>query len=253
MPVDHYENFPVASLLLPRRLRRPIEAIYRFARGADDLADEGEASAAQRLQALARYRAEIERIAAGKEPADDAFAELAQVIDQWNLPTGLFLDLLDAFAQDVRQNRYADFPQLLDYCRRSANPIGRLLLHLVDRREGELLRRSDCICTALQLVNFWQDIAVDWRKGRVYLPQEDLQRFGIAESQIAAGRWSENWAALLDFEIDRTRRLLLEGAPLVRRLPGRLGWEIRLTVQGGLRILERTAAVRGDVFNHRPV
>ncbi|MBL8399166.1 MAG: squalene synthase HpnC [Candidatus Accumulibacter sp.] len=253
MPVDHYENFPVASLLLPRRLRQPIEAIYRFARGADDLADEGEVSASQRLQGLAAYRAEIERIAAGLPPATSAFVDLAQVIGQWRLPTELFLDLLDAFAQDVRQSRYEDFRQLLDYCRRSANPVGRLVLHLVDRCDEEQLRRSDCICTALQLINFWQDIAIDWRKGRVYLPQEDLRRFGITESQIAAGNWNEDWAALLDFEIARTRHLLLDGAPLVRQLPGRLGWEIRLTIQGGLRILERITAVRGDVFQHRPV
>lgn len=253
MPVDHYENFPVASLLLPHRLRRPIETIYRFARAADDIADEGEAAATERLQALAMYRDEIERIAGGRPPVRAEFNALSQVIAEWRLPPELFLALLDAFAQDVRQTRYADFAQLLDYCRRSANPVGRLLLHLVDRCGDEELRRSDCICTALQLVNFWQDIAVDWRKGRVYLPQEDLQRFAIDEGQIAAGVWSEQWAALLAFEIARTRQLMLDGAPLVRQLPGRLGWEIRLTVQGGLRILERIAAVRGDVFQQRPV
>ncbi len=253
VPVDHYENFPVASLLLPRRLRRPIEAIYRFARAADDIADEGEAAAGERLRALAVYRDEIERIANGRPPINIEFSALSQVIAEWRLPPELFLDLLDAFAQDVRQIRYADFAQLLDYCRRSANPVGRLLLHLVDRCGDEELRRSDCICTALQLVNFWQDIAVDWRKGRVYLPQEDLQRFAIDEGQIAAGAWSEQWAALLAFEIARARQLMLDGAPLVHQLPGRLGWEIRLTVQGGLRILERIAAVRGDVFQQRPV
>ena len=253
VPVDHYENFPVASLLLPRQLRRPIETIYRFARAADDIADEGGAAAVERLQALAVYRDEIERIASARPPVRAEFSALSQVIAEWRLPPELFLALLDAFAQDVRQTRYADFAQLLDYCRRSANPVGRLLLHLVDRCGDEELRRSDCICTALQLVNFWQDIAIDWRKGRVYLPQEDLQRFAIDEGQIAAGVWSERWAALLAFEIARTRQLMLDGAPLVHRLPGRLGWEIRLTVQGGLRILERIAAVRGDVFQQRPV
>jgi squalene synthase HpnC len=202
MPVDHYENFPVASLLLPRRLRRPIEAIYRFARGADDIADEGDASDAARLQGLADYGDEIDRIERGAAPPRPAFNELAEIIAEWQLPTPLFRDLLDAFAQDVVTKRYADYPQLLDYCRRSANPVGRLLLHLVGRASEENLRRSDCICTALQLVNFWQDVAIDWQKGRVYLPQSDLERFGVAETQIAAGRCSAEWTALLAFEVN---------------------------------------------------
>jgi squalene synthase HpnC len=252
MPVDHYENFPVASLLLPRRLRRPIEAIYRFARGADDIADEGDASDAVRLQGLADYGHEIERIEGGAAPLRPAFNELAEVIAEWQLPTALFHDLLDAFAQDVVTKRYADYPQLLDYCRRSANPVGRLLLHLVGCASEENLRRSDCICTALQLVNFWQDVAIDWQKGRVYLPQSDLERFAICETQIAAERCSAQWTALLAFEVGRTRDLMNAGAALVHQLPGRMGWEIRLTVQGGLRILERIEQARGDVFRQRP-
>lgn len=253
MPVDHYENFPVASLLLPRRLRRPIEAIYRFARGADDIADEGDLADATRLQGLANYSDELDRIDGGEPPATETFAELATTIKEWRLPIQLFRDLLDAFAQDVVRKRYADYPELLDYCRRSANPIGRLLLHLVGRDDEENLHRSDCICTALQLVNFWQDIAIDWRKDRVYLPQSDLERFRIAETQIAAGLWTPPWAALLDFQVERTHRLMSEGVPLVHQLPGRMGWEIRLTVQGGLRILERIQRVRGNVFQRRPV
>ena len=253
MPVDHYENFPVASLLLPGRLRQAIEAIYRFARSADDIADEGDSSDTVRLQGLSEYRAELDRIERGEPPLSPAFADLAAVIDQWRLPLQLFRDLLDAFAQDVVQKRYADYPELLDYCRRSANPVGHLLLHLVGRTSAENLHRSDCICTALQLVNFWQDVAVDWQKARVYLPQTDLKRFAVTESEIAAGRWSAEWAALLDFETERTRRLMREGAPLVHQLPGRMGWEIRLTVQGGLRILERIRLLRGDVFRQRPV
>ncbi|MBS1227259.1 MAG: squalene synthase HpnC [Proteobacteria bacterium] len=253
MPVDHYENFPVASILLPARLRRPIAAIYRFARGADDIADEGEASDAERLQGLAVYRAELDRIAAGQTPADASFAELAEVIDEWRLPLQLLRDLLDAFAQDVVKKRYADYAQLLDYCRRSANPVGRLLVHLADRASEDNLRRSDCICSALQLINFWQDIAIDWQKGRVYLPQDDLMRFGIDEAQFDDFSWSERWAALLKFQTDRARALMEDGAPLVHELPGRLGWEIRLTVQGGLSILDRIDRVRGDVFRHRPL
>ena len=253
MPVDHYENFPVASLLLPRRLRQPIEAIYRFARAADDIADEGDAPAPARLQALAEYRDELDRIERGVPPAMPELRALASVVDEWRLPLPLLRDLLDAFAQDVVKKRYADYPELLDYCRRSANPVGRLLLHLVGRASGENLRRSDCICSGLQLVNFWQDVALDWQKGRVYLPQSDLARFAIAEEQIAAARWNEQWAALLEFQVGRTQQLLLEGAPLVHQLPGRMGWEIRLTVQGGLRILERIRRVRGNVFAQRPL
>lgn len=206
MPVDHYENFPVASLLLPRRLRRPVEAIYHFARAADDLADEGDASDEVRLRGLAGYREELDAIERGEPPAGQDFAELATIIREWHLPVQLLRDLLDAFAQDVVKKRYADYPELLDYCRRSANPVGRLLLHLVGQDNEANLHRSDCICSALQLVNFWQDIAIDWQKQRIYLPLGDLERFGIAESDIAGGRWSEAWAALLDFQVERTDR-----------------------------------------------
>ncbi|MFZ1900215.1 MAG: squalene synthase HpnC [Azonexus sp.] len=252
MPVDHYENFPVASFLVPAPLRRPIELIYRFARSADDIADEGDASAEERLAGLAAYQAELDRIETGTAPQTPLFVALAEVIRQHALPIQLFRDLLDAFAQDVVRKRYADYPELLDYCRRSANPVGRLVLHLFGRTEPEHLAQSDCICTALQLINFWQDVAVDWQKNRVYIPQSDLPRFRVAEADIAAGRWSANWAALMDFQIDRTRELMQQGAPLVHALPGRLGWEIRLTIQGGLRILERIRRVRGDVFQRRP-
>lgn len=252
MSVDHYENFPVASILLPSKLRRPVEAIYRFARGADDIADEGTSTDSERLQALTAYMAELDRIENGERPVDRRFDELTEVIGEWNLPLGLFRDLLDAFAQDVVKKRYDDYSQLLDYCRRSANPVGRLLVHLAKRANEENLQRSDCICSALQLINFWQDIAIDWKKGRVYLPLADLARFGVSEEHIADARCDANWTALLDFQIDRARTLMLEGAPLVKQLPGRLGWEIRLTVQGGLRILERIQRVRGDVFRQRP-
>mgnify|MGYP000917401055 FL=1 len=179
MPVDHYENFPVASVLLPKRLRRPIEAIYRFARSADDIADEGDALPAERLAGLAAYNIQLDAIERGEPVAGPVFAPLAAAIADWRLPIQLFRDLLDAFSQDVTKERYADYTELLDYCRRSANPVGRLLLHLVDRASPENLIRSDAICSALQLANFWQDIAVDWKKNRVYLPQEDLIRFGV--------------------------------------------------------------------------
>ena len=252
MSVDHYENFPVASLLVPAELRRPIEVIYRFARSADDIADEGDASPDERLTGLNAYRAELDRIAAGNVPQTPLFVALAETIAAHKLPIQLFRDLLDAFAQDVVKTRYADYPELLDYCRRSANPVGRLVLHLFGRTEAVHLEQSDCICTALQLINFWQDVAVDWKKERIYLPLTDLPRFRISEDDIAHSRWSANWAALMDFEIDRATALMQRGAPLVHALPGRLGWEIRLTLQGGLRILERIRQVRGNVFTRRP-
>ena len=252
MPVDHYENFPVASLLVPSKLRRPIEVIYRFARSADDIADEGEATDEERLAGLAAYEEELDRIAAGQPPQTPLFVDLAGIIKQHALPIQHFRDLLDAFAQDVLKKRYADYPELLDYCRRSANPVGRLVLHLFGRTEADHLEQSDCICTALQLINFWQDVAIDWQKDRVYIPQTDLPRFRVSEADIGANRWSANWAALMDFQIDRAEALMRRGLPLVHALPGRLGWEIRLTVQGGLRILECLRKVRGDVFHRRP-
>ena len=252
MPVDHYENFPVASILLPARLRQPIEVIYRFARSADDIADEGDALAAERLAALSGYRQELERIRSGTPPETPLFRDLAVVIRKYDLPIQLFFDLLDAFAQDVVKTRYADYPELIDYCRRSANPVGRLVLHLFGRTEPVHLEQSDCICSALQLINFWQDVAVDWQKGRIYLPQIEMQQFSVSESDIANANCSAPWSGLMDFQIERARALMLRGSPLVHALPGRLGWEIRLTIQGGLRILEGIQQVRGDVFRQRP-
>lgn len=255
MPVEHYENFPVASLLLPKALRAPVEAIYQFARAADDIADEGDAPADERLRGLADFDAALDRIEAQAPHAADEhplFQRLAPVIHQYQLPYSCFHDLLDAFAQDVRQTRYADYPQLLDYCRRSANPVGRLVLRLRGTPTAAADEQSDAICSALQLINFWQDVAVDWQKARVYLPQEDLQRFGVAEEDIAATRVTSEWRELLGFQVERTRALMLAGAPLVHSLSGRLGWEIRLTVQGGLRILEKIAQADYDVFRRRP-
>jgi len=253
VPVDHYENFPVASLLLPARLRAPIGVIYRYARSADDFADEGDAAPAERLARLQRYRAGLEEIAAGRVPADPVLADVARIVAAHRLPLGLFHDLLDAFAQDVTRARYADFDALMDYCRRSANPIGRLLLALFDRASPETLQASDAICSGLQLANFWQDVAIDYAKRRIYLPQDEMARFGVGESHIAEARCDPAWRALIAFQIERTRAMLLAGAPLGRRLPGRIGLEIRATVHGGLRILEKLAAAGGDMFRHRPL
>ena len=263
MPVDHYENFPVASWLLPARLREPIEAIYAFARGADDLADEGDAPESERLRGLERYGQALDAIEAGLAPEDPVFARLARAIRAHALPVCLFRDLLDAFRQDVTVRRYARFEDLLDYSRRSANPVGRLVLHLAQGWGGDAAAAaseaaraqcamSDLVCSGLQFANFWQDVAADWRKGRVYLPQEDLTRFGVTERDIEDARTGERWRALMRFQCDRTRSLLRDGAPLGRMLRGRIGIEIRATVQGGLAVLDRIDAVHGDVFRHRP-
>jgi len=261
MAVDHYENFPVASLLLPTRLRSAVKAIYRFARSADDLADEGNAPAEQRLQALAAYRAELHRIglepsAARPDPRPElapVFGPLAQAIAAHQLPIAPFYDLLSAFEQDVTVQRYESYDELLDYCSRSANPVGRLMLHLYGAAMPDNLRQADAICTGLQLTNFWQDVRLDWNKGRVYLPQQELRRHGLSDEDIARRIPTAAWTAMMRAQTDKARGLLLAGAPLAGTLAGRIGLELRLVVQGGLRILERIDAVSGDVFLNRPV
>ncbi|WP_417220224.1 squalene synthase HpnC [Achromobacter spanius] len=260
MSIDHYENFPVASLLLPRRLRGAVTDIYRFARAADDIADEGSATDDERLAQLAAYRTELHRIGAepnhppppGLPPLADIFTPLARTIARHQLPITPFYDLLSAFEQDITVKRYEDYATLADYCTRSANPVGRLMLHLFDASSPQDVAESDAICTGLQLVNFWQDVRVDWHKQRVYLPQEDLRRHGVTEEDLAACRLTPQWRELMAFQVERTRALLHFGAPLARRLPGRIGLELRLVVQGGLRVLERIEASSYDVFMNRP-
>lgn len=253
MSVGHYENFPVASALLPASMRHPVAVIYRFARSADDFADEGDLPAAERLAQLDDYRQELAQLEAGAPPRQPLFAELEEIVQQYELPLQLFRDLLDAFAQDVVKGRYADFAEVMDYCRRSANPVGRLLLHLFSAATDQNLKWSDNICTSLQLVNFCQDVEIDWRKNRIYLPQDEMQRYGVTERQIAAGDVSGRWQALMRFQVERARALIKSGSPLGRALPGRIGLEIRAIVQGGLRMLEKIDRVEGDVYRHRPV
>jgi squalene synthase HpnC len=252
MAVDHYENFPVASILLPARLRPAVEAIYAFARSADDIADEGNAAPHERIAALDNYEAQLDLIAAGGTPAEPLFRKLHDVVYDWQLPLTPMRDLLSAFRQDVVTTRYADFTTLLDYCRRSANPVGALMLHLYGAADARNLAQSDAICSALQLINFWQDVAIDWQKSRIYLPLEDLARFGVSETQLTEQRIDAPWRRLMAFEIERARALLLAGAPLAMRLPGRIGWDLRLVVQGGLHILAAIEAVDYDVFRQRP-
>jgi squalene synthase HpnC len=253
--VDHYENFPVASWLCPPRMQPAVRAIYHFARTADDLADEGDCPAAERTAALQHYRRALAAAAAG-QPLPDAwprvFGPLAQAIDRHGLPLRLLDDLLDAFLQDVGNPRYADRAQLLDYCSRSANPVGRLMLHLAGIRDAQALAESDAVCTALQLINFWQDPSVDLPRGRIYFPEADARRHGLVLDQLAAGQDSPASQALLRELCDWAGQCMRSGAPLARRVPGRLGWELRLVVQGGLRILERIEAMRYRSLSQRP-
>lgn len=249
MSVGHYENFPVASVLMPRHLRPAVAAIYRFARTADDIADEGDDPPQRRIEKLDALERELDAIDA---TSVNAWPDLAQAVAAHRLPTGLLRDLLSAFRQDVAVTRYENYATLLDYCRRSANPVGRLLLHLFDRTAPHLVTMSDAICTGLQLTNFLQDVAIDWRKGRVYLAGDALRRHGLDERAIEAETADARWQALMRDEAAATRALLHCGAPLALALGGRIGFELRLVVQGGLRILERIDAVGGDVFRFRP-
>ncbi len=252
MPVDHYENFPVASVLLPKKLVPAVEAIYAFARSADDLADEGDALPAQRLAALAAYEAALAAIGRGEVQPDPLFARLAGVIAQYQLPLQPFNDLLSAFRQDVVTSTYASFELLLDYCARSANPVGLLMLTLYGAADARNVADSNAICSALQLINFLQDVAIDREKQRIYMPLDDLARFGVTAEQLDKAVADARFQALMAFEVARARALMLSGAPLARRLPGRIGWELRLVVQGGLRILERIEKAGYDVFRRRP-
>ncbi len=257
MSIDHYENFPVASILLPRHMRRPVEAIYAFARTADDFADEGDLQPAQRLALLSGYIAQLNLIRAGDTPVDALFSRLASHIKEYNLPLSAFYDLLDAFSQDVVKPRYANYAEVLDYCARSANPVGRLMLHLHVKATPENLQQSDAICSALQIINFLQDIGVDWQKDRVYMPQDELARFNLSDAAIAnsvANNASQGeWPEFMRFQVQRARALLLAGKPLAKRLGGRFGFELRFVIAGGATILDKIDAVNSDVFKHRPV
>ncbi|HVZ43464.1 MAG TPA: squalene/phytoene synthase family protein [Ramlibacter sp.] len=236
-PVDHYENFPVASWLCPPRLKAPIAAIYWFARTADDIADEGDATAEARLADLAAYRADLHAALSGARESGRwprVFEPLARAVRAFALPAQPLSDLLSAFEQDVEKTRdaegYASREELLDYCRRSANPIGRLLLHLYGMGDARSLAQSDAICTALQLINFWQDASRDLPRGRFYIPAHEQLPALVA------------WA----------RETMMRGAPLVHTVPGRAGWELRFVVQGGLRILDKIEAMDYATATSRP-
>jgi hydroxysqualene synthase len=253
--VDHYENFPVASWLCPPALRPAVVAIYHFARTADDIADEGDADAGQRLADMEAFQAELRRAAMG-QPAGPrwpaVFAPLSHAIDGHGLPVPLLEDLLDAFTQDIHNPGYPTRAAVLDYCRRSANPIGRLLLHLYGIRDAEATMQSDAICSALQLANFWQDLSVDLARGRCYVPVDDATRHGLTREMLTSRIETERTRALVADLCEWTRTLMESGAPLVYQIPGRAGWELRLVVQGGLRILDKIGRIRYATLYQRP-
>jgi len=253
--VEHYENFPVASWLCPPALRPPVRAIYWFARTADDIADEGDAPAAERQSSLAAYRDDLARAAAGQPVSDrwrGVFEPLAESIRAHALPLPLLAALLDAFEEDTRHAGYADRAALLDYCSRSANPIGRLLLHLHGLVDPELQRRSDAVCSALQLINFWQDLSIDLPRGRDYVPRSDAAAHATTPAQCLRAPHADASRALVRDLCAWARELMHEGAPIAPAVPGRVGWELRFVVQGGLRILAKIEAMNFESFARRP-
>ena len=259
MSVQHYENFPVASVLCPPALRPAIAAIYHFARTADDLADEGDATSEQRLTDLAAYRADLNAITQGQPVSPrwaGLFSALARQMQIHALPPQLLHDLLSAFEQDVRYtaqaHRYADDAELLDYCRLSANPVGHLLLHLYKIDDPSSLVLSDHICSALQLINFWQDLSVDIPRNRHYLPQDAYLRHGVTQAMLEKRTVNEKTINLIAEKVHEARHKMLLGAPLALQIPGRAGWELRLVVQGGLRILDKLTSNGFDALQRRP-
>ena len=248
----HYENFPVASRLLPARMRPHVAAIYAFARTADDFADEPGLVDAERLRRLDDWQMRLRAPASEIARDDHVFRALHRTIRVCGLPRSLFEDLLSAFRQDVTKKRYADWSEVLDYCRRSANPVGRLVLRVAGYDDERLDRASDALCTALQLTNFWQDLERDWAMGRLYLPAEERERAGANEADLDARRITEQWRVALAAATRRTRALFVAGRPVCDAVQARLRWELRLTWLGGHRILEKLEHHRFDVFHHRP-
>ncbi len=250
---DHYENFPVASWLLPKFARAPIAAVYRFARYADDVADEGIVDNAARLQELERLRLAVVSPGVVEHPA---VTSLAPYFATYGLDTQWFVDLLSAFSQDVQTKRHPDRRQLMDYCRRSADPIGKIVLQVFGVRTGETETFSNAICSALQLINFLQDFAHDWRVGRLYIPLEELHRAELDEAAIEAAvgerRASHKLCALIEQQALMARQLLDSGRPLFGRVPLRLRLELRAVVAGGSRILDKLAASGFDPIKTRP-
>lgn len=249
MARSHYENFPVASVFLPKHLREPISVIYAFARTADDFADEGDALPTVRLAQLNTYVNYLDMLKLGATVDNPIFIALDDVIKKHDLPLELFYDLLTAFSMDVTQRRYASQAEILHYCRYSANPVGRLLLHLYKLATPVNVAQSDAVCSALQIINFLQDITQDYHEqGRIYFPQDDMARFGVSEEHIRTAHTDTAMRALMNHVIERTRQMMLFGAPLGNVLPGRIGFELRMTIQGGLCVLNALQKQHDNIF-----
>ncbi|MFQ6117168.1 MAG: squalene synthase HpnC [Candidatus Bipolaricaulia bacterium] len=254
---SHYENFPIASLLIPREKRKHIYAIYAFCRHVDDLGDEAELD---RLALLDGWEEELDRCysdtlgegAGTSRPEQIIMVALADTIARFEIPKEPFKKLIEANRIDQQRNRYRTYEELLHYCDHSANPVGRLFLYLFSVGDPERQRLADYTCTALQLTNFWQDIAIDLEKGRIYIPQEDLERFGYSEEELEQWVVNENFKRLMEFELERTRELFREGLKLVGLLDGRLRVDVELFSRGGLAILEKIEGIGYDVFRKRP-
>ncbi len=247
---NHYENFPVASWFLPRRMRLPIAAVYAFARRADDFADEGDASNEERLAQLDHLATQIENLYAGDSGEDPVMIALADCVQRFALPKELFLDLIDAFKQDVTKKRYDDFAELMQYCRRSANPVGRLLLHIYGQTDRKSLGQSDAICSALQLINFYQDLAQDYDEmDRIYIPQDEIRASFVNETYFKNRRTDGPMILLMRKQYERAHKLLQGGTGLGKTLKGRFGFEIRLIIAGGSRILLKLDKQTDDLFS----
>jgi phytoene synthase len=249
---SHYENFPVASWLLPKAMRPHIAAIYAFARAADDFADEPGRTPDERYRLLDAWQAKLHRAAAGDAGEDPVFRALGHTIQSCRLPLPLFDDLLSAFRQDVGVTRYETWDDVLDYCRRSANPVGRLVLRVAGIEDAAVDRSSDALCSALQLTNFWQDFGVDWTRGRLYIPRDEVVRAGASEADLDAKRMTAEWKSALRACVVTTRALFEAGRPVTDAVRGRLRLELRATWFGGMRILEKVEALDYDTLNHRP-
>jgi squalene synthase HpnC len=265
---NHYENFPIASWLMPRDMRPHVAAVYAFARIADDMADEGELSQDQRHRSLDAWQIRLSKCVTGTgkiftndadimkhvspETASQVFYALGHTIRAHKLPLSLFQDLLSAFRQDITTHRYTTWSQLLDYCCRSANPVGRLVLRIAGYRESKLDRASDGFCTALQLTNFLQDFKQDWQRGRLYVPEDDLSECGAVVGHLEVGRFDQAWQCALGRVVNRTRQLFSVGRPLCDDVHGRLRFELRLAWLGGLTILDRLEQGSFDVFKSSP-
>ncbi|MCA8996290.1 MAG: squalene synthase HpnC [Planctomycetaceae bacterium] len=250
LAVGHYENFPVASWLVPAPLRQHFYNVYAFCRWSDDLGDET-GDPVRSLILLDWWRTELARCYTG-EVRHPVFVALRPTIERFGIPEGPFADLISAFEQDQRQTRYETFAELENYCQRSANPVGRIVLFLMEQNQGEQVQWSDAICTGLQLANFWQDVSRDLEIGRVYLPQEDLRRFAYSEEELAARTFDDRFRDLMIFQIERTRSYFDAGQELPRRLPGRIGLEIGVVLAGGRVILREIERIDYNVLRTRP-